>query len=63
MNIEIKYRKSLCDEDTFYYELYVNDIWVCGYYSLEILKRRIAFILRTGRFDLKGINNEILWKV
>lgn len=58
MKIDIKYRKSLCDKDTYFYDLYVNDLWVCGYYSLECIKRRISFILRTGRFDLKGIYDE-----
>jgi len=56
MNIDIKYRKSKCDKDTYLYSLYVDDIYLCSYYSFEMIKKRIGFILRTGRYDLRGIS-------
>lgn len=41
MNIVIKFRKSKCDVDTYFYDLYIDDIWVCGFYSLDVIKLRV----------------------
>lgn len=51
MKIEIKYRKSLCDKDGYFYELYVNDLFVCGLDSLEIIIERLKMALQ-GKYSL-----------
>jgi hypothetical protein len=54
LDFVIKARKSKCDKGAYFYDLYCNDIWICGLNSLELIMKRIKFIYKTRRFDLKG---------
>ena len=44
MVIEIRFRKSVLG-DTFY-ELYINGVWVCGFYNLFIIFLRLHKYMR-----------------
>lgn len=51
MKVEIKYRKSKCDRDSYFYELYVNNLFVCGLNSFEMINERLKMALQ-GKFSL-----------
>lgn len=50
MKYEIVIRKSHCDKDTYFYDLFLNDIWVCGFYSLVSVFQRLKIVL--GKINL-----------
>lgn len=40
MKFSIVKRKSLCDKKTYFYELYVNGCFLCGFYNKKLIKAR-----------------------
>lgn len=40
MRFKITKRKSLCDKNSCFYDLYVDGTWLCGFNNLKIIKIR-----------------------